>query len=107
MTYFSGIDDQKEYFKEFTCKGDFCIVGSDTGASKALEYVFTCKVRVDKLQLIAPVIVEDYTAILKNLVERKIEIEVYLVEDDKTKDSLHVKNLFQKFATIYYIKTKD
>ncbi|MBL0687307.1 MAG: pimelyl-ACP methyl ester esterase BioV [Sulfurospirillum sp.] len=33
-----------------------------------------------------------------------IEIEVYLGEDDKIINSLHVKSLFKEFATIYYIK---
>lgn len=41
---------------------------------------------------------------LKKLTQKGIEIEVYLGENDKIIDSLHVKNFFQEFATIYYIK---
>jgi len=43
---------------------------------------------------------------LKELKDRGIEIEVYLGVDDKIINSLHVKNFFQEFATIYYIKDK-
>ena len=41
---------------------------------------------------------------LKELKDRGIEIEVYLGENDKIINSLHVKSFFQEFATIYYIK---
>ena len=56
MKYFSGfcLENESELFKSFTCKGDFCIVGFSYGAQKALEYAFTCKERIDKLQLISP-----------------------------------------------------
>ncbi len=43
---------------------------------------------------------------LKELKSRNIDIEVYVGADDTTVDSLHVKNFFQEFATIYYIKNK-
>ena len=43
---------------------------------------------------------------LKELKDRGMEIEVYLGADDKIINSLHIKNFFQEFATIYYIKDK-
>ncbi len=43
---------------------------------------------------------------LNEIKNRGIEIEVYLGEDDKIINSLHTKEFFQEFATIYYIKNK-
>lgn len=43
---------------------------------------------------------------LQKLVDKGTIIEVYLGADDKIIDSLKVKEFFQKFATIYYIKEK-
>lgn len=43
---------------------------------------------------------------LQKLVDRGTIVEVYLGADDKIIDSLKVKEFFQKFATIYYIKEK-
>ncbi|RXI34251.1 hypothetical protein CP964_02550 [Arcobacter defluvii] len=43
---------------------------------------------------------------LQKLVDKGVKIEVYLGADDKIIDSLKVKEFFQKFATIYYIKEK-
>lgn len=160
MKYFSGfcLKDESELFKSFTCKGDFCVVGFSYGAQKALEYVFTCKDRVDQLQLISPAFFEDQSDKFKKLQtisfrkdsdiycknflqniglsdmkffekgtaeelkellyykwdinkltelkKRGIQIEVYLGADDNIVNSLHVKEFFQEFATVYYIKNK-
>jgi len=161
MKYFSGfcLKNESELFDEFTCRGDFCVVGFSYGAQKALEYVSTCTKRVDKLQLISPAFFMDksekykklqtisfrkgsdlycknflenvtckdlskyfkkgsleelkellfYEWDRKKLLEikkRGIEIEIYLGEKDKIINSLHVKDFFQEFATIYYIKNK-
>jgi esterase/lipase len=56
MRYFSGfcLEYESELFEKFICRDDFCIVGFSYGAQKALEYAFTCKERIDKLQLISP-----------------------------------------------------
>lgn len=43
---------------------------------------------------------------LQKLVDKGTIIEVYLGADDKIIDSLKVKEFFQKFATVYYIKEK-
>lgn len=43
---------------------------------------------------------------LQKLVDKGVKIEVYLGSDDKIIDSLKVKEFFQKFATVYYIKEK-
>jgi len=43
---------------------------------------------------------------LKDIKKRGIEVEVYLGEKDKIIDALHVKEFFQEFATVYYIKNK-
>ena len=47
-----------------------------------------------------------YEEKLQKLVDRGTIVEVYLGADDKIIDSLKVKDFFQKFATIYYIKEK-
>jgi len=161
MKYFSGfcLEKESELFDEFTCRGDFCVVGFSYGAQKALDYAFTCKERIDNLQLISPAFFmdksdkykklqtiyfkKDSDTYCKNFLEnvtckdiskyfkkgsleelkellfyewdrdklseikkRGIEIEVYLGEKDKIIDALHVKNFFQEFATIYFIKDK-
>jgi|LGOV01.1.fsa_nt_gb pimeloyl-ACP methyl ester carboxylesterase len=160
MKYFSGfcLENESELFKEFTCKGDFCVVGFSYGAQKAFEYAFTCKDRIDKIQLLSPAFFHEQSDKfkklqtiffkkdsdeycknfiknigleymkffkkgtqselkellyyewdrdrLKELKSRNIDIEVYVGADDTTVDSLHVKNFFQEFATIYYIKNK-
>jgi len=69
MKYFSGfcLQNEQAIFENFTCKGDFCVVGFSYGAQKALEYVFTCKERVDKLQLISPAFFEDKNEKFKKL----------------------------------------
>jgi len=69
MKYFSGfcLQDEQALFESFTCKGDFCVVGFSYGAQKALEYVFTCKERVDKLQLISPAFFQDKSDKFKKL----------------------------------------
>ncbi len=160
MKYFSGfcLENESELFEEFTCKGDFCVVGFSYGAQKAFEYAFTCLERIDKIQLLSPAFFHEQSDKfkklqtiffkkdsdeycknfiknigleymkffkkgtqselkellyyewdrdkLKELKSRNIDIEVYIGADDKTVDSLHVKNFFQEFATIYYIKNK-
>lgn len=108
MKYFSSssLQNESELFKSFTCKGDFCVVGFSSEASKALDYVYTCCERIDKLQLISPIFSEYNSEKLDKIKKRGIEIEVYLGGDDKIIDSLHVKEFFQEFATIYYIKNK-
>jgi len=69
MIYFSGfcLDSESELFKGFTCRGDFCVVGFSYGAQKALEYTFTCKERIDKLQLISPAFFMDKSEKFKKL----------------------------------------
>ena len=69
MTYFSGfcLKNESELFEEITCRGDFCVVGFSYGAQKALEYVFTCKERIDTLQLISPAFFMDKSEKYKKL----------------------------------------
>ena len=43
---------------------------------------------------------------LQTVVDKGVDIEVYLGEKDKIIDSLEVKKFFQKFATIYYMRGK-
>jgi len=69
MRYFSGfcLQNEQALFESFTYKGDFCVVGFSYGAQKVLEYVFTCKERVDKLQLISPAFFQDKSDKFKKL----------------------------------------
>jgi pimeloyl-ACP methyl ester carboxylesterase len=69
MKYFNGfcLNNESELFKDFTCKGDFCLVGFSYGAQKAFEYAFTCTERIDKLQLISPAFFMDKSDKFKKL----------------------------------------
>lgn len=160
MKYFSGfcLSGESELFREFTCRGDFCVAGFSYGAQKAIEYTLSSSDRIDKLQLISPAFFQDRDEKFKKLqkiafrknsdeycknflkscgfiddryfkkgtikeleellsyrwseeklqeiVDRGIEVEVYLGGLDKIINPLHVKDFFKKFATIYYIKEK-
>ena len=69
MKYFSGfcLENESELFEEFTFKGDFCVVGFSYGAQKAFEYAFTCKNRIDKIQLLSPAFFQEQSAKFKKL----------------------------------------
>ncbi|WP_458701577.1 pimelyl-ACP methyl ester esterase BioV [Sulfurospirillum sp. 1307] len=69
MKYFNGfsLEGEEELFESFTCKDDFCVVGFSYGAQRALEYAFTCKERIDKLQLISPAFFQDRDKKFKKL----------------------------------------
>lgn len=56
MRYFSGFCFQNEeaLFEPYLIKSDFTVAGFSYGAIKAMEYAFTCKTRIDTLQLFSP-----------------------------------------------------
>ena len=162
MKFFSGfcLANEQELFTPYLNQSDFTVAGFSYGAIKAYEYAFTCKERIDTLQLFSPAFFEDkdakfkklqtlsfsknsdlytqnfmqncaypstfdiqtffkqgnleelsellhYTwneAHLQALKERDVNIEVYVGEQDTIINSLHVKDFFVKFATVYYFK---
>lgn len=64
---------------------EFLHVGNIAELNELLEYVWDAKK-------------------LEKLIKRGVEIEVYVGENDQIIQPLHVKNFFQNYATIYYIK---
>jgi len=91
MRYFSGfcLEKESELFEEFTCRGDFCVVGFSYGAQKALEYAFTCKERIDKLQLISPAFFMD-----KNVKYKKLQTISFRKDSD-----LYCKNFLENVSS--------
>ncbi len=91
MKYFSGfcLENESELFDEFTCRGDFCVAGFSYGAQKALEYVFTCTKRVDKLQLISPAFFMD-----KSEKYKKLQIISF-----RKNSNLYYKNFLENVAS--------
>jgi hypothetical protein len=162
MKYFNGfcLQNEEALFEPYLIQSDFTVAGFSYGAIKAVEYAFTCKTRIDTLQLFSPAFFGDkdakfkklqtlsftknsdaYTqnfmqncaypstldlqpffhkgsieelnellhhtwdeSCLHTLKERGITIEVYVGECDTIINSLHVKDFFVKFATVYYFK---
>lgn len=54
--FFSGfsLQNESELFKEYLILNDFCICGFSYGATRAFEYVYNSKQRIDRLQLFSP-----------------------------------------------------
>ena len=162
MKFFSGfcLANEQELFTPYLNQSDFTVAGFSYGAIKAYEYAFTCKERIDTLQLFSPAFFGDkdakfkklqtlsfsknsdlythnfmqncvYTATfniqpffqkgsieelsellhytwneahLQALKEQGINIEVYVGECDTIIDSLHVKDFFVPYASVYYLK---
>lgn len=69
MRYFSGfcLKGEEELFKAYLNQSDFCVAGFSLGAIKAFEYAFTCKERIDTLQLFSPAFFQDKDAKFKKL----------------------------------------
>ena len=69
MKYFSGfcLDKEEALFKPYLIQSDFTVAGFSYGAIKACEYAFTCKERIDTLQLFSPAFFEDRDAKFKKL----------------------------------------
>ena len=69
MKYFSGFcfEGEKELFKEWLDDRDFTVAGFSYGAIKAFEYAFTCRERIDKLQLFSPAFFQDKSDKFKRL----------------------------------------
>lgn len=162
MKFFSGfcLANEQELFTPYLNQSDFTVAGFSYGAIKAFEYAFTCKERIDTLQLFSPAFFEDkdtkfkklqtlsfsknsglYTQNfmqncvypstfdmqpffqqgrleelsellhytwdeerLRALKERGVNIEIHVGECDTIINSLHVKNFFVPFASVYYLK---
>ncbi len=69
MRYFNGFCFQNEeaLFEPYLIKSDFTVAGFSYGAIKAVEYAFTCKTRIDTLQLFSPAFFEDKDEKFKKL----------------------------------------
>ena len=69
MKFFSGfyLANEQELFTPYLNQSDFTVAGFSYGAIKAYEYAFTCKERIDTLQLFSPAFFEDKDAKFKKL----------------------------------------
>ena len=69
MKFFSGFCFQNEeaLFAPYLIQSAFTVAGFSYGAIKAFEYAFTCKERIDTLQLFSPAFFEDKDAKFKKL----------------------------------------
>ena len=61
MKYFNGFSlrDEENLFLEYIDSSDTTVVGFSFGAQKALEYVYDCNGRVDRLILLSPAFFEN------------------------------------------------
>lgn len=100
MRYFSGfcLKGESELFNSFTCRGDFCVIGFSYGAQKALEYVFTCKDRIDKIQLISPAFFMDKSEKYKKLqtIHFRKDSDLYCKNFLSNVTKKDISNYFQK-----------
>jgi len=155
-----ALQTSKSFFTPYLNQSDFTVAGFSYGAIKAFEYAFTCKERIDTLQLFSPAFFGDKDAKfkklqtlsfsknsdlytqnfmqnsvylstfdiqpffqkgtleelgellnytwdeerLRSLKEQGVNIEVYVGECDTIINSLHVKNFFVPYASVYYLK---
>lgn len=69
MQYFSGfcLQNEEALFEPYLIKNDFTIAGFSYGAIKAVEYAFTCKTRIDTIQLFSPAFFKDKDTKFKKL----------------------------------------
>ena len=69
MKFFSGfcLANEQELFSPYLNQSDFTVAGFSYGAIKACEYAFTCKERIDTLQLFSPAFFGDKDAKFKKL----------------------------------------
>lgn len=69
MKFFSGfcLANEQELFTPYLNQSDFTVAGFSYGAIKAFEYAFTCKERIDTLQLFSPAFFGDKDAKFKKL----------------------------------------
>lgn len=69
MMFFSGfcLQNEEALFEPYLIQSDFTVAGFSYGAIKAFEYAFTCKERIDTLQLFSPAFFEDHDAKFKKL----------------------------------------
>lgn len=69
MKFFSGFCFQNEeaLFEPYLIHSAFTVAGFSYGAIKACEYAFTCKERIDTLQLFSPAFFQDRDAKFKKL----------------------------------------
>jgi pimeloyl-ACP methyl ester carboxylesterase len=56
VTFFSGfcLRDEEELFADWLVESDYAVAGFSYGAIRALEYVLTCKRRIERLLLFSP-----------------------------------------------------
>ncbi len=69
MIFFSGFcfKNEEALFEPYLIKSAFCVAGFSYGAIQACEYAFTCKERIDTLQLFSPAFFGDKNAKFKKL----------------------------------------
>lgn len=69
MKFFSGfcLANEQELFTPYLNQSDFTVAGFSYGSIKAFEYAFTCKERIDTLQLFSPALFGDKDAKFKKL----------------------------------------
>jgi len=89
MKYFNGfcLDKEQELFASYLNQSDFSVAGFSYGAIKALEYAFTCKERIDTLQLFSPAFFMD-----RNIKFKKIQT-LYFAKNPTTYSVTFLDNI--------------
>ncbi len=101
MVYYSGfsLKDDSSFFDQYLKQSDYNVAGFSYGAIKAFEYTYSCKERVDTLQLFSPAFFQTKPKTFKRaqIMAYKKDKEKYLsqfikgcFEPNQLKKTLHV-----------------
>ena len=100
MRYFSGfcLEAEEALFEPYLLQSDFTVAGFSYGAIKAAQYAFTCKERIDTLQLFSPAFFQDL-----NMKFKKLQTLSFSKNSDAYCDTFF-KNLAYEEARAYFKK---
>ncbi|MFK5882155.1 MAG: pimelyl-ACP methyl ester esterase BioV [Sulfurospirillum sp.] len=110
MKFFSGFGFQgeRELFDSYLQYNDFCVAGFSYGAIKAFKYTFTCRSRIDKLQLFSPAFFQDKDEKFKRLQSLFFAKNSKSYMEDFLKKATYPSNLhtvkYQKNSTLKELK---
>lgn len=100
MKYFSGfcLEAEEALFEPYLLQSDFTVAGFSYGAIKATQYAFTCKERIDTLQLFSPAFFQD-----RDIKFKKLQTLSFSKNSDAYCDTF-LQNLVYEEARTYFKK---